>query len=125
LLEDVGDGTHWVVAAPLMWHDPDLDQVFVVPRGFVTDLGSIPRLLWSIYPRDGIYRKAAVIHDWLCARIAQGDVPWSWVFAADVFWRAMRDSGVPPVTARVLWLAVQAYGVWRVSEWKGEMDGTY
>lgn len=39
----------------------------VVPEGFRTDLLSAPRLTWTILglPPDGLYRCAAVVHDWL------------------------------------------------------------
>ncbi len=37
----------------------------VVPKGFVTDFASIPRLFWSILPPDGPYVYAAIIHDYL------------------------------------------------------------
>lgn len=36
-----------------------------VPRDFVMDFASIPRIFWSILPPTGIYGKAAVVHDWL------------------------------------------------------------
>lgn len=37
-----------------------------VPRGFLTDGASVPRILWSILPPWGDYGQAAVLHDWLC-----------------------------------------------------------
>lgn len=36
-----------------------------VPKGFITDLASIPRFFWRIIPPVGKYNKAAVIHDFL------------------------------------------------------------
>lgn len=36
-----------------------------VPRKFVTDYASIPRLLWVVIPPRGKYNRPAVIHDWL------------------------------------------------------------
>ena len=36
---------------------------YVVPRGFVTDLASIPALLRPIFSRTGLSRKPAVFHD--------------------------------------------------------------
>lgn len=36
-----------------------------VPVGFVTDLTSVPRIFWSVIPRDGDYVYAAIIHDYL------------------------------------------------------------
>lgn len=37
--------------------------IFVIPKGFVTDFASIPRLLWSMYPPDGKHRGGAIPHD--------------------------------------------------------------
>lgn len=37
-----------------------------VPEGFRTDLASVPRLLHPLFPPDGEYAEAAVIHDYLC-----------------------------------------------------------
>lgn len=36
-----------------------------VPRGFVTDFASIPRIFWSILPVDGDYTYPAILHDYL------------------------------------------------------------
>ncbi len=36
-----------------------------VPMGTVTDLASIPRILWMILPPFGRYSQAAVVHDYL------------------------------------------------------------
>jgi hypothetical protein len=35
----------------------------LIPKGFKTDLASIPRVLWSIFPPFGNYTTPAVIHD--------------------------------------------------------------
>ena len=39
--------------------------VVQVPKGFVTDGASIPRIFWVYLPRHGKYTKAAVVHDFL------------------------------------------------------------
>ena len=38
---------------------------YTIPAGFQSDLASIPRLLWAIFPPFGRYNKAALCHDWL------------------------------------------------------------
>lgn len=37
----------------------------VVPKGFVTDFASIPRVFWAVLPPDDEYVMPAVLHDWL------------------------------------------------------------
>src|SRR5690348_11529740 len=36
-----------------------------VPIGFVTDFASIPRVFWTMLPKDGLYTYPAIIHDFL------------------------------------------------------------
>lgn len=37
-----------------------------IPKGFKTDLASVPRIFWSVFPPFGRYAEPAVIHDWAC-----------------------------------------------------------
>lgn len=39
-----------------------------VPVGFVTDYASVPRGLWNLFPPNGRYAPAAVVHDFLYRR---------------------------------------------------------
>lgn len=74
----LGDGKHFVLAHKLRYRlGPNKRPIFV-PRGFVTDLTSIPPAFWSLLPRDGNYVSAAIVHDYLywdqrCTR-AQADI---------------------------------------------------
>lgn len=52
----------WVLFADLVWKG---DMDVTVPRGFITDLASIPRLFRNILDVNGRSRRAAVLHDWL------------------------------------------------------------
>ena len=58
----------YYLTEPISW-SPNPDQVnfekVEVPRGFVTDLASIPLIFYSLLPRDGEYAYAAIIHDYL------------------------------------------------------------
>jgi hypothetical protein len=40
-------------------------QDVAVPRGFVTDLASIPRAFWTLIPPSGPYAYAAILHDFI------------------------------------------------------------
>ena len=43
------------------------EEKIIVPAGFVSDGASIPRFFWRIIgsPFRGMYRDAAIVHDWL------------------------------------------------------------
>jgi len=72
----------WILPGPILWR---LDQDLViklgvngeglrltVPKGFVTDLASVPFLLWMIFPPHGPWAPAAVAHDYLYSRFCEG-----------------------------------------------------
>lgn len=60
-----GDGKYWVLYQPLEYRDTETGMVVTAPRGFVTDLASVPRMFWAVFPPCGQYTPAAVIHDYL------------------------------------------------------------
>ncbi len=55
----------WALHDDLSYTTGDGAEVITVPKGFVTDLASVPRIVWSFYPPDGPWVKAAIIHDFL------------------------------------------------------------
>ena len=59
------DEIRLMLLAPLVYNSALLDRQITVPAKYVTDLASVPRLLWNIVPPIGKYDCAAVIHDWL------------------------------------------------------------
>lgn len=77
----------------------------VVPKGFVTDFASIPRVFWSTLRPDGEYAYAAIIHDYLY-----------WVQAesredADlVFKLGMENLGVGAAKISLIYNAVRIFG---------------
>jgi hypothetical protein len=76
-----------------------------VPRGFVTDLASIPAVFWTVLPPAGPYSYPAIVHDYLywfqpCARDA----------ADDILRFAMRDLNVSTVKVATIYEAVRLGG---------------
>ena len=61
--EDMGDGRRIRLIADFV---VIVDSVpVVVPRGFVSDLASVPWLFRRAFPRFGPWNAAAIVHDWL------------------------------------------------------------
>ena len=77
-----------------------------VPAGYETNLASVPRLLWPIFPPFGVYNRAAVIHDYL---LDQGGHR----FLADAIFReCMAILGVPWYRRVAMFYAVRMYSIW-------------
>jgi Protein of unknown function (DUF1353) len=99
----------WFLTAPIGWRPnpgkESLSKPFEVPEGFITDLASIPRIFWSVLPRDGEYAYAAILHDYLY---------WTQVrdrATSDSVLRAtMVDFGVSPATVTAIYEAVRFGG---------------
>jgi hypothetical protein len=77
-----------------------------IPKGFETDLASIPRLFWRIFPPLGKYNRAALIHDYLYSILECSS------FLADtVFREAMAQLKVPVWKRVVMYYVVRVYSV--------------
>lgn len=75
-----------------------------VPKGFRTDLASIPRIFWNIFPPFGRYTQAAVVHDYLY-RIQHNRKQ-----ADKIFYDLMIEYGTRKWKAKIMYLAVRIFG---------------
>jgi hypothetical protein len=107
----------YFLTKPITWTPPpeqaSLPRVDV-PKGFVTDLASIPRVFWSLLRPDGEYTYPAIIHDYLY---------WTQNISREkadlVFRLAMEDFSINPVTALTIYNAVRLGGD---SAWQSNAD---
>jgi len=112
------------------WKHDGIRRRITVPKGFVCDGASVPRLVWTltgILP-DGLIRAAALVHDWLYAhhgrppsrsyqefrrgRWVAMDAVWSRAEADRLFARIMRDAGLGKARRRIAYLGVRVFAGW-------------
>jgi hypothetical protein len=60
-----GSDNVWILQSPLCYHTTILKTVITVPRGFETDLASVPRVPVAYMMWGGRAHREAVIHDML------------------------------------------------------------
>lgn len=101
------DNYRWQLLTQFEYYigDEPGDEVIVVPEGTVTDLASVPRLLWAIFPPYGRYAKAAIIHDYLYDQAIKTKS-----FADKTFYEAMGVLGVPQWRRTLMYWAVRLFG---------------
>ena len=60
------EGSHkkWEVIKEIK-HELSDGTTIVIPKGFQTDLSSVPQLLWNAFPPYGNFLLAALVHDYL------------------------------------------------------------
>ncbi len=82
----------------------------MLPKGFVTDLASIPKLFWSIFPPFGNqsepYANAAILHDYL---YKQGNV-FKRKTCDQIFLQAMKQTKVNGFIRYVFYFIVRLFG---------------
>ena len=71
-----------------------------MPTGFKTDLASVPGAM-----QERGYKKAAVIHDYLCKQVRKSLGTYAWADRA--LFNAMRDDGAPYLVAYTYWAWVR------------------
>jgi Protein of unknown function (DUF1353) len=76
-----------------------------VPFGFVTDLASIPRMFWTIFPPDGDYTFPAIVHDFL-----YWTQPISRESADKIFMLGMEEFNIPAATRDAIYSGVRLGG---------------
>lgn len=80
-------------------------DLITVPEGFLTDFASVPRPFWILFPPDGQYTQAAVLHDFLYSTQLRPRKE-----ADNIFLEAMEVLGVPLIKRRIMWRAVRMFG---------------
>jgi hypothetical protein len=99
------DGRNVRIERPFSYFDPRGGS-WDVPAGIVTDGASVPQFFWVAFPPfTGLYRAAAFVHDHYCQVKSR-----SWRETHEVFYNAMRASGVDEVTALAMYGAVYYFG---------------
>ncbi len=107
----------YFLTAPISWKSnpgPQRYEPVVVPKGFVTDFASIPRLFWPALPPDGEYAYAAVVHDYLYWSQTRSREE-----ADDILKIAMEDFKVGTVKAGAIYAAVRVAGK---AAWNGNAE---
>lgn len=96
----------WVVDQPLMALRANGEKI-IVPRGYITDLASIPAVFRAVFNVNGLLRAPAVLHDWLYS-----SQRYSRAEADAIFLEAMEARGMPKGERYAVYAAVRTFG-WR------------
>ncbi|KDE74794.1 hypothetical protein FUSO7_01115 [Fusobacterium necrophorum BFTR-2] len=87
--------------------------IIKVPTSFITDLASVPKIFWSIFPPSGKWTPAAVIHDFLYSKF--NDTGINRTLADRIFLLIMKELGVGYLKRNTMYKAVRIFGE---SSWK-------
>jgi hypothetical protein len=101
-------GKQWRVERPFMakvtFDVPDVEEVLVVPEGFLTDFASVPRVPVAYLLFGDKAHRSALLHDHLYALQRDRE------FADAVFYAAMRAEKLNAFQRGIMWTAVRVGG---------------
>lgn len=106
ILKYYGDRDQFEVWVPIKYQLSNGIKI-IVPKGWVTDMASTPRFIWSIFPPFGKYGFASVIHDYL---YESPEILVSRKFADAEFKRIMISNGVSKIVASIFYIYVYILG---------------
>lgn len=101
-----GKKHYWIVDRSFSYAvgDENSEDVILVIKGTKTDFASVPQFLWWIFPPDGVYTQACVLHDKMCVHPDRSQR------AIDlVFLEAMEVLGVVKWRRKAMYEGVKAY----------------
>jgi hypothetical protein len=100
------DGRSMTLLSELRYTDPQ-GVIWIAPSGSQVDGASIPRSLWTLMggPFEGKYRNASVLHD-----VAYDQKNRPHEVCDQMFYNAMRCSGVSSVEAGTMYYALRKFG---------------
>ena len=85
-------------------------ETITIPAGFVSDLASIPRPLWTVFPPDGSYSQAAVLHDWLCKKKGKVERNYNYKQVSKIFLESLNVLDVSLLTRQAMYYGVLLFG---------------
>lgn len=97
----------WQLYAPLVYASAILGRTISVPKDFITDFASVPRIPGIWWIAGGLADEAAAVHDWLYNRKIVDRKT-----ADRIFLEATKASGVSAWRRYIMYAAVRALG-WR------------
>lgn len=103
------DGKRWELVEEFSYHVgiKSSPEIITVPKGFITDFASIPRLFWRVigHPAEK-YGKAAVIHDYLYSE----QQTYTRKRSDEIFYEAMEVLKVPFWKRWAMYHSVRTWG---------------
>ena len=104
---------YWYLKYPLkvdITMGSDLYEI-PIPKGYLTDGASVPRILWSICPKWDKSHKAVILHDYLCeyriVTINGSPTQISREEADKIFLLALKDEGLSKLKYSLMYGAVR------------------
>lgn len=105
---------YWRVLNDFSFIVEELEGYVYIPRGYLSDGASVPRIFWNVIPPWGRYGQAVIVHDYLCENLMMEGyggvkVEVTRKQADDILDTAMKELAVNSITRKLIMLGVSTY----------------
>jgi len=108
----------WQLTKDFSYTSDMLGRDIIVPRGYFTDLASVPRIFRFIVPvANAKNRRAAVVHDYLCTHGVSEGIIKNQKEADQVFREALQVAGLGKIRRNLLYFPVRCYQFFAKDIW--------
>ncbi len=82
-------------------------EIYIIPKGFETDLASLPRMVWPLMaPAHSALIPPAIVHDWFYRKTCdytrkQTDL---------IFYHMLKNDGISTLKASIMYYSVRLFG---------------
>ena len=106
LIVEYIDGTNWKLHEEFSYYLKDNeDEIITVPKGYITDFASVPKILRLVAKNHELFNKASILHDFLYETQEYSKEE------ADIIYKdAMEVFGVTEGRANLYYLVVKFFG---------------
>ena len=99
----------WELTEPLRYETRE-GEIIVVPKGFITDFASVPRIPIAFFLAGNTAHKPAVVHDWLYSKEIASKGYFTRRESDRILREAMEDEGIWWWRRWLMWLGVRIGG---------------
>ncbi len=114
LIVECIDGTNWKLHESFNFYlEGDVHKIIVVPKGYVTDFASVPKILRIFAKNSELFNKASILHDFLY----DGTTGYSRENCDEFYRDGMRVFGMSDFRSNIFYKMCRLFGK---SKWGGQ-----
>lgn len=98
----------WVVVEDCTYYSALTNKTYTIPKGYFTDLATVPKVFQWVLPPDGEYKWECCLHDMFYDSVAQGKMDRK--LADNIFNEAMKVGKITKWKMLLIYGAVRLFG---------------
>lgn len=121
-IRDKDNGIFWKLTQDIEVELLTTGETITIKAGMITDLSSVPKFLWGLFPPYGNFLPAAIVHDWMYIedykRKELGDKVARWNADREMLLQSMKYNPKKRIDNFIRYIFVRLFGGTIYKKWK-------